>query len=188
MLIPGKSHSRVNSRNSQVSIETFDFTRVGTFTGMIWAGSPAGAKGGGQAIAGRSPTLFPANVATPSIDTAGSGASETSQKRLGEGATGECDQGSAMADRPLDDGTGNRRPPPSDAAGQSVDVAGGWTRKMAGSSRFSGTVAHPSKHRLGTWSPTRPQAPRRCSPTSQWSFLLPIQANWSGCICTDVVL
>ena len=68
MLIPRKSHSRVKSRNSQVSIETFDFTRVGTFTGMIWAGSPAGAKGGGQAIAGRSPTLFPANVATPSID------------------------------------------------------------------------------------------------------------------------
>jgi len=28
MLIPGKSHSRVESRNSQVSIETLDFTQV----------------------------------------------------------------------------------------------------------------------------------------------------------------
>ena len=31
MLIPGKSHSRVESRNSRVSIQTFDFARVRTF-------------------------------------------------------------------------------------------------------------------------------------------------------------
>jgi len=49
---------------------------------------------------------------------------ETSQNGLGEG-TGEHDQRSAMADRPLDGRPGNHFPPPLDATGQSVDVAGG---------------------------------------------------------------
>jgi len=52
-----------------------------------------------------------------------------------------------MADRPPDDRPGNHRPPPSDAAGQSVDVKGGWVRKTAGSGRVSGAVAHVSKCR-----------------------------------------
>jgi len=42
MLIPGKSHSRDESRNSQVSIETLDFARVRSFTCVIGVGSPAG--------------------------------------------------------------------------------------------------------------------------------------------------
>ena len=49
MLIPGKSHSRVESRNSRVSIQTLDFTWV-PFTGVIGAGSPA------EVWRGRSPT------------------------------------------------------------------------------------------------------------------------------------
>jgi len=39
MLIPGKSHSRDESCNSQVSIETFDFARVRIFTCVIRVGS-----------------------------------------------------------------------------------------------------------------------------------------------------
>jgi len=54
-------------------------------------------------------------------------------------------------------------PPLSDAAGQLVDVAGGWVRKTVGSSRVSGTMAHLSKRRhgaqQGTRSPTGRQAP-----------------------------
>jgi len=46
MLIPGKSHSRDESRNSQVSIETLDFARGCSFTWVIGVGSPAG--GGGS--------------------------------------------------------------------------------------------------------------------------------------------
>jgi len=40
--------------------------------------------------------------------------------------------------------------PLSDAAGQLVDIEGGWACKMAGSGRVSSAVAHVSKHRLGT--------------------------------------
>ena len=53
MLIPGKLHSRVESRNSQVLIETLDFARVHTFTGVIGVGSPVEARRGGGAIAGQ---------------------------------------------------------------------------------------------------------------------------------------
>ena len=48
MLIPGKLHSRVESRNSQVLIETLDFARVHTFTGVIGVGSPVEARRGGS--------------------------------------------------------------------------------------------------------------------------------------------
>jgi len=48
MLIPGKSHSRDESRNSWVLIETLDFARVRTFTCVIGVGSPAGARRGGD--------------------------------------------------------------------------------------------------------------------------------------------
>ena len=54
-----------------------------------------------------------------------------------------------MADWPLDDGPGNHWAPPSDAAGQSVNVTGGWARETAGNGRVSGVVVHVSKHRLG---------------------------------------
>jgi len=65
-------------------------------------------------------------------------------------AEGERDLGSAMADRPRTMGRGIAEPP-SDAAEhveQSVDVAGGWARKTAGSGRVS-AVAHLSKRRRG---------------------------------------
>ena len=48
MLIPGKSHSWDESRNSRVSIETLDFAQVRTSTCMIRVGSPAGARRGGD--------------------------------------------------------------------------------------------------------------------------------------------
>jgi len=88
---------------------------------VIGVGWPAGARGG--AIAGWFLTLFPADVGTQSIDLidiASGGAPEMSQN----GRRGECDWGSAVADRHPDSGPGNHRLPPSDAAGQSVDVAG----------------------------------------------------------------
>ena len=47
MLISGKSHSWVESRNFWVSVETLDFARVCTFTGVIAVGSPAEARRGG---------------------------------------------------------------------------------------------------------------------------------------------
>ena len=56
MLIPGKSHSRVESRNSRISIETLSFTRVqSTFTCVTTVGSGRrqGREGGGT-IAGQS--------------------------------------------------------------------------------------------------------------------------------------
>jgi len=53
-----------------------------------------------------------------------------------------------MADRPLNDGPGNRHAP-CWTAGQSVDVTDRLASKTAGSSWVSGTVAHVSKHRLG---------------------------------------
>jgi len=56
--------------------------------------------------------------------------------------------GKCSSHRPPDDGPGNHRlPPPSDTAGQSVDVVGGWARETASSGRVSGAVAHLSKSR-----------------------------------------
>jgi len=56
------------------------------------------------------------------IDIAGGGAPER-HKTAGEG-TGGARWGKCNGHRPLlDDGRGNRPPPPSDAAGQSVDVS-----------------------------------------------------------------
>jgi len=131
MLTAGKSQTRVESRNSRVSIETLDFARVRTFHWHDWswiAGS--GAKGGGN--------RQPVPGAHRSIDIAGSGVPEMLQKGRGRGLQEECDQGSTMADRP------------SDATGQSVDIAGIWALKTVGSCRVSGAVMHVPKHRLGT--------------------------------------
>ena len=69
MLIPGKSHSRVDSRNSRVSIETLDFARVQCtvyWRERSWIAC-GGARGGGgdrRPV----PMLFPADAGTLSID------------------------------------------------------------------------------------------------------------------------
>ena len=47
LLITGKSHSRDESRNYRVSIETLDFAPVRNFTCVIGVGSPAWARRGG---------------------------------------------------------------------------------------------------------------------------------------------
>ena len=131
------------SWSSRVSIKTLDFARIQpTFyrRDQSWITG----RGMMRGIARRPPMLFPANARIPSIDIVGDGTPETLQQ-------GERDRWSAMADRPADDGMGNSRPfpPLSDAAGQLVDVVGGWARKMAGSGRVSSAVAHLSKCRHG---------------------------------------
>ena len=56
-----------------------------------------------------------------------------------------------MVDQPQDNGPGNRCPPPSsDAAGQLIDVAGGWARETAGSGQVSGAMVHVSKRMMVT--------------------------------------
>jgi len=68
------------------------------------------------------------------IDTAGGGAPETSQNGWGRGLQGSATreaQSDQLADQPLDGRLGNCRPL-SDAAGQSVDVAGRLVCKTAG--------------------------------------------------------
>jgi len=109
-----------------------------------------GAQEGGGGDRRPVPMLFPADAGTPSIDQHSRlWHTRNVAKRLG--ATGERDRGRAMADRPADDGPGNRRaaPPPSplDAAGQSVNVAEGWASKTTGSGRISVAVAHLAKTR-----------------------------------------
>jgi len=68
MLIPRKSHSRVKSRNSWVSIETLNFARVQRTIYRHDRSWIAGRDAQGEAIASRSPTLFLADAGTPSID------------------------------------------------------------------------------------------------------------------------
>jgi len=58
MLIPRKSHSRVKSRNSRVSIETLDFARVRTFCQHDRSWIASGGRKVGGAIASQSPALF----------------------------------------------------------------------------------------------------------------------------------
>ena len=92
MLIPGKWHSRDESLNSRVSIETLDFARVSTFTCVIGVGSLA------EARRGRGDHwLDPADDGTPSppADDRHSGQWRTQNGR-GKG-TGERDRGSATA-------------------------------------------------------------------------------------------
>jgi len=80
----------------------------------------------------------------------GSGAPETSQNGgggYGRSATGQAQWpiGPQMMGRGI-----TATPPPSDVAGQLVDVVGGWVRETAGSGRVSGAMVHLSKYRLGT--------------------------------------
>jgi len=133
MLIPGKSHSRVVSRNSRVSIETLNSARVCTFyqRDRSWI-TGVGARGGGRRPV---PDTVPGQCGDP-IDRSTYRAVVCPKHR--KTAVGGGDQGSAMADRPPDGGLGNRRPPPLDAAGQLVDVAGGWARETACSGWVSG--------------------------------------------------
>jgi len=133
------------------------------------------------------------------IDITGGGAPQNVAKRPGEGATGEVRPGKRNGRSVSGRREGNRCAPPPrvDVAGQSVNVVGGWARTSADSSWVSGTVAHLSNHRRGArwgdtiadWPPDagygRPQACCRTrpddQPTSQWSFLFPIEADWNGC-------
>jgi len=102
-----------------------------------------------------------------------------------------------MADRPVDDGLGNRRAAPSTspsaAAGQSVNVAGGWVRKQRAATGSlalwricqNTDVQRDGGNAIADRPPDagygRPQACRRTwqddRPTSQWSFLFPIEAD-----------
>jgi len=141
--MPGKSHS-------WVVIETSGF-HPSTYLLPLWSELDRWweRKGG---IAGRPRTLFPADTRTPLIDWhSGWWHAGKVAKQPGEGAIGGVWPGkhngrSASRRRasellcPL---------PLSDAAGQSVDVAGGWTCKMVGSSWISGAVVHLSKRRRG---------------------------------------
>jgi len=88
---------------------------------VIGVGSPAGARRG--AIAGRSLALFPADAESPLIEPlSGRWHAQNVAKRPGTGATGGTRPGKRSGRLALGDGPGNRRPPTSDAAGQSVDV------------------------------------------------------------------
>ena len=87
-LLGMKTHSRVESHDSRVWIETLDFDQVPVpYTSVIVVGSLAGVRGGG-AIAGQSPTLFRADAGTPSIDRhSGQWRTQNVTKQPGEGAT-----------------------------------------------------------------------------------------------------
>jgi len=155
MLIPRKSHS-------QVSIQTLDFARIRTFywRDLSWIAG-VGVRGG-RLPAGPRRHSWPMWGPHRSIDIAGSGAPETSQNGRGRGLQGarpgKCNGRSAPRWR-----TGNRCPPPSDAARQSVDVTGGWACETACSGRVSGATAHLSKRgsaaRRGMRSPTGSRTP-----------------------------
>jgi len=127
MLIPRKSHSRDESRNSRVSIKTRDFTRVRTFTCVIGVGSPAGARREGE-ITGRTrrrcwPMTGP-HRRLRMINVAGGGAPKMAGGRVRGTMTGKTQWRSASR-RWDGESPGNQRLPPSYAAGQSVDVVGG---------------------------------------------------------------
>ena len=143
-------------------------------------------------IARRSPMLFPANARIPSIDIVGGGTPETLQNGHGGGYSGSATDEAQWPIGPQTTGWGIAAPSPlSDAAGQLVDVVGGWARKMAGSGRVSSAVAHLSKRRHGARREVaitdllrntgygRPQASDavRRSAESQCSFLFPIEAR-----------
>jgi len=81
-----------------------------------------------------------------SIDIAGSGAPETSQNGWERGYRGSATGEAQWPIGPRTAGQGIVGPR-SDAAGQSVDVTGGWARQAAGSGWVSGTMAHLSKRR-----------------------------------------
>jgi len=166
------------SRNSRVSIETLDFARVCTFyrRDQSWI-ADRGAKGGGgdRRLA---PDIVPRRRQDP-IDRLTQQAVARPKRRKTAG--GEGYRESAMADRPVDDGLGNRRATPSTspsaAAGQSVNVAGGWVRKTAGSGRVSGAVAHLSKR---TRAARRRKRNRRLAPRRQVREITGLPSDVAG--------
>jgi len=113
------SHSRVQSRNSWVSIKTLDFARVRT-SDVIGVGC-------------RTP-LPPADD-----HTAGGGMS-------GGRVREERDRSSAMADWPRNRTPPRWTPLDNWSSSQ---APGGWARLTAGSGRIFGTVAHVLKRGLG---------------------------------------
>ena len=131
MLIPGKSHSRDDSHNSRVSIETLDFARVRTFTCVIGVGSPAGARMGGGVITGRirrrSQSITGPHCRLRMINIAGSGA----PKRPGEGT------GKRNSHRLPDDGPGITASPHQTSVDNRSTSRAGWVRETAGSGRVS---------------------------------------------------
>jgi len=89
-----------------------------------------------------------------SIDIVGGGMPGTSQN--GRGVQGECDRGSAMADRPQDDGPGNRRAPP-----RSSPIGCRWTfvrhcgrMSAQNSGQWPGLQRHGAPVKTQTWSAT----------------------------------
>ena len=153
----------------------------------------------GGVLAGRSPMLFPDDAGTPSIDwDSGRRHAQNVAKWPRERATGgaqpEKHNGWSAPGRRA----GESPPAQSDAAGQLVKVAGGWAHETAGSGWVSGAVVNVSKHRLGKrwrdaiadWMSGTGNAQACCWTrpddrlTSQWSFLFPIEADWSGRTCT----
>ena len=104
------------------------------FTGVIGVGSPAGAWWGDRQTV---PNAVPGQCQDPIHRHSGwwqrGSATDEAKWPIGPQTTGW--------------GIAAPSPPLSDAAGQLVDVVGGWARKMAGSGRVSGAMAHLSKCR-----------------------------------------
>ena len=141
-----------------------------------------GARGG--AVAGRSPTPFPANVRTPSIDRhIGRRCARNVAKRPWEGATREAQW--PIGPRTVGWGIAARlRWMPLDNWSTSQEDGHAKLRAVAGS------PAHLSKRRLaaqrGDAIAGRPLDCRRMrpddQPTSQWSFLFPMRPLQSASI------
>ena len=133
MLIPGKSHSRVERGNSGSWSRLSLSTKYVPFTNMIGVGLLAGAWRGGDHRP--APNAVPDRCWDPIAACrwwhSGQWHAQNVTKRPGW-LQGERDWGSAMASL-------------SDASGQSVDIAGGQVRETAGSGRVSGAVVHVSK-------------------------------------------
>ena len=132
------------SRNSRVSIETLDFTRVRTFTCVIRVGSPAGARmGRGDHRPDWAPFLADNGIPSPPADD-----QHSRQWRT------QNDRGSATAIGPRTTGQGITASPHQTSLDNRSTSRAGWARETAGSSRVSGAVVHPSKRDGETRSPT----------------------------------
>ena len=105
MLIPGKSRSRDESRNSRVSIETLDVARVRSFTCVIGVGSSAGGITGWTRRRSRPMTGPHRRLRT--INIAGSVAPKTAGGRV----RGDRDRGSATAIGPPPERRARESPP-----------------------------------------------------------------------------
>jgi len=143
MLIPGKSHSRDESRNSRVSIETLDFARVRTFTCVIRVGSPVGVQRG-RGDHRLDPASFPTDDGTPS-PPAGDQHSRQWRAQNGRGGYGGVRPGKCNGLQTT--GWGITASPHQTSLDNQLTSRAGWAREMAGSGRVSGAGAHLSKSR-----------------------------------------